>query len=403
MTIRFEMVAKLNLVKDSENFHCYEEQEFVSGWQSRTVRLNAIAGDNRFLLQARGGKWKDNDGGTLYLFDTDGKAFQIPFTDRKLSENIEKTANWRKRVIDLDYRDRRMTLRSMVEGESYDPAIAKKYGLSKESEEIELDELLKQSNNKRHEYLSDWDFVSDLYKLLQSDKIKDKKFFIQGEVEFQYSENKKTWYKTYVPHKIYLAHPEEDYRSKANVVLLFDSNALDEGGEDDFGKAFVNGYVTQYDNQTKSNKFVPYPIVILKPESDDAKENKYYQIRKNRFEIEEDDQVEVYQMGVVVDLIDGAQRKGLSVEELPEEVQEAILMGDISERDALSQYGGQTYGDRITESRFAGLMRGYATGKQETEYRSEDFLNKPKKANKQEGVELEEDDEDFGNLFDDVD
>lgn len=400
--INFSMIARLSLVKDSDKLKGYEVQDYDSGWQNTTVRFNAIAGDNRFLMQVRGGKWKD-DSGDLYLIDTDGEKFQIPFSERKESASIEKTAQWRRRILDLDYGRRRNVLRSMVEGDDYDEKIATKYGLKQDDEDLE--EKLEKSVQKRHEYLADYDFARDLYALLKSEKMKDKKFRIIGEVEFQYSDRTKRWYKTYVPHKIYLVDSDNEYSSKANVILLFDQNSLDDSGEDDINKAIINGYVTQYDNQEKVNKFVPYQVVLLKPEMKDEKELKFYEVRKKRFMVDEDDTAEVRQLGIVVDLIDGAQRRQLSLEELPEEVQEAVLMGDISERDALAQYGGIGYGDRISENRFAGLMRGYAAGSQETEYKSEDFLDKPKNASKKadDDIDVSEDDTDFGSLFDDID
>lgn len=400
--INFSMIARLSLVKDSDKLKGYEVQDYDSGWQNTTVRFNAIAGDNRFLMQVRGGKWKD-DSGDLYLIDTDGEKFQIPFSERKESDNIERTAQWRRRILDLDYGRRRNVLRSMLNGDDYDEAVATKYGLKQDDENLEG--KLEKSVQKRHEYLSDYDFARDLYALLKSEKTKDKKFRIIGEVEFQYSDKTKRWYKTYVPHKIYLVDSDNEYSSKANVILLFDQNSLDDSGEDDINKAIINGYVTQYDNQEKVNKFVPYQVVLLKPEMKDEKELKFYEVRKKRFMVDEDDTAEVRQLGIVVDLIDGAQRRQLSLEELPEEVQEAVLMGDISERDALAQYGGIGYGDRITENRFAGLMRGYAAGSQETEYKSEDFLNKPKNASKKadDDIDVSEDDTDFGSLFDDID
>ena len=104
--ISFDMVAKLTIGKETEKFKPYETTEYKSGWTNRTLRFNAISGDNRFMLTAKGGCYSDGSG-DLYLFSKDsvdesgnkvkGKMFTISFKDRfnedKITFYVKVTGN----------------------------------------------------------------------------------------------------------------------------------------------------------------------------------------------------------------------------------------------------------------------------------------------------------------------
>ena len=79
MAISFEMIGKLTLPKETETFKNYEEKEYASGWVNKTLNMNLISGDNRFMLRARGGYFKNGEG-QVYLFskDTFDDKFDIP-------------------------------------------------------------------------------------------------------------------------------------------------------------------------------------------------------------------------------------------------------------------------------------------------------------------------------------
>lgn len=399
MSARFEMVCRVNKVKDGAKIRGWEVADYQSGWTNHTLHFNAIAGDNRFLLRMRGGKWK-NGSGDIYLIDKNGDDFKIPFEERLQKKYLNQTAEWRKRVVDLEQTGKRSHMKYLLDHDD-DEAIEQEFG-DRESLQKMYDESLK----KRHEFLSDYDFVDFFHKVIEKEEYKNSVWLIRGEIEFTYSANKGRFYKTYVPQRIYLANSDAEFKSEAQVTLLFDKDSLDDSGEDDIGKSVINGFVSFYDNQSKGRMFAPYQLMLYAPtDSTDSKQGKAYKIRKNRFIVDENDDTEVYELGVTVKLIDGAQRTSLKVEDLPEDVQEAILIGDISERDALAQYGNVAYGDRITENRFAGLMRGYANGRKETLYKSDEVRTGKPTTEAEDEVVVEdatEDEEDYGSLFDDI-
>ena len=70
----------------------------------------------------------------------------------------------------------------------------------------------------------------------------------------------------------------------------------------------------------------------------------------------------VKELGVVVTLLDGAQKTAISLEDLDEDTQDNILLGLTTLEDVVRELGGSVYGERITENRFSKLGRGYAKG-----------------------------------------
>lgn len=397
--VRFEIVGKLAGIKASDKFHPFEKKTYESGWENTTLLYNVISGNNRFMMQVRGGHFSDGHG-DVYVFskaykDDDGnevksEAFTIPYKDRFTSPDLERVAEWKKYVFDLEEPGRRYALKNLIEkikdgSEVTDDELKEVNVTSKEK----LEEAYEKSLKKRKEFICQDDYATYINKVIESDKYKDRMFTVRGNYEMQYSEAKDSWYGSFVPNKIYLAAKDAEAKSVGQATLFYSEGAIKESDD----MAYINTYIIQYDNNFKTNLFAPYPIVIKKGTDENAE--KAYEIRKKRFEVEDDS---VYELGVTVQFIDGAETTTLKVEDLPEEVQDAILIGDISERDALQEYGGVAYGERITQTRFSGLMRGYAKGRQETAYKSDDLMNTSLKEDKDSDVFDDDDD-----LFSDLD
>lgn len=376
--INFEMTGKLMLVKDTDKFKAYEEREFNSGWINRTLNVNCISGDNRFGLRVQGGKFKDehND---IYVFsksgvDDNGKTvkgegFTIPFKERLTHKRLPEVANWKLMVIDLEEPNLRWKLENAVEKskEGYEFSEDELAELGVKSAD-ELAATLEKSKKKRKEYISEWDYAELIYKALKSDKYKDRLFNIRGTLEMEYSEKTGKWYSHYVPTRIYLAAKDAEPVATASPELFYGSDALDGESVEETGKYFVNAYVQMYDSSKKVNVFAPYSIVI------DANDNER-KVKKIVDMFTVDDEDEVKQLGVTVDLLDGAQRNEIKLEDLDEELQEDIECGLVDLEDVIREMGGQVYGERITENRFKKLSRGYSGGCQETAYTVDNLHN----------------------------
>jgi hypothetical protein len=80
---------------------------------------------------------------------------------------------------------------------------------------------------------------------------------------------------------------------------------------------------------------------------------------------------------------------------LSDEQRESIEDGMCTFEDIKAELGGTAFGDRVTEIRLTGLMKGYSSGVQDTMYSIEDLKKKPiKDAQKSEDVDIFKDDDD---------
>ena len=376
MAISFEMIGKLSFPKDSEKFKHYEENEYASGWVNKTLRMNLTSGDNRFTLQSKAGFFKDGHG-DIYVFSKDGfdangnkvkgSMFTIPYKERLTHPRLSEVVEYRKWVVDLEAPKFRWELQSALnkvkEGAELTEEEVAKFGAS---DVKGLESALAQSQKKRKEFIAEADFVDFMKKVIDSGKYADKKFKISGNYDMQYSDDKNRWYCNYVPQRVYLAEDGAAETATATVTLYYDSEGLVDAKEEK-GKYYVNGYTQVYDNNRKANVFAPYTIAI------DANDNeKKVQKLVDIFTVEDG----VKELGVVVDLLNGSQRKSIELEDLDEETQENILFGLTTLEDVQRELGGSVYGERVSENRFSKLGRGFARGCEDTAYSSEDLVMK---------------------------
>ena len=146
---------------------------------------------------------------------------------------------------------------------------------------------LEKSNKKRHEFISEWDYIDFIKKVIDSEKYKDKLFFIRGNGKYQYSDNQQKVYESYIPTRIYLAADDAEPSSTATINIIFNSESLDEMSVEEKGKYYVNGHMMEYDQNRKANIPVPVTIVIPVPE-DDEKGKKKAEAFKHKFMVDDD-------------------------------------------------------------------------------------------------------------------
>lgn len=376
MTNNFEMVGKLSIGRESEKFKPYKEDVFEgkSKMKVRTLNFQVIAANSRHFLQS---KELCFDDGKIFTFSkgtmdadgnyTKGKSLIIPFKDRLKSENVAKVAEFKKLIVDLEVKGRRVKLNELINKYKNGDDITEK-----ELKEVcitdpkDLEFTLEKSNELRHEFISRWDFTEFLYKMIKSDEYKDKKFFIKGEYVPQWSDKDGRFYVNYVPTKIYLANDDAKEMSRMTLDFFYNRESLNDDSLAETGKYYVNGYIFAYDKVRKTDIPCPYTISLLSfDENASEKEQKIAGIRVKRFEVDEDDDT-VYQLGIVVDLINGSELKEISEEDLTEEQQDALLCGDITMEEIIAETGGKVYGDKIIENRFAKLKEGYSKGREAT-------------------------------------
>lgn len=398
--MNFEMTGKLTIGKETEKFKPYADTKYESGWVRRQLMFNVVCGDSRHMLTITGGSWADGHG-DIYTFGKNtvdenckkikGEQLTIPFKDRLTSPKLAEVSDFRKMVVDLEVRGRRYKLENAAdkvkEGTDLTADELKELGINSQDE---VKDALEKSNKKHHEFISEWDFAEFMKKVLDSDKYKDKNFYIRGSVNYELNEDTGRIYESYVPSRIYLADDDAEPYSTATLNILFDANSLDEMSVEEKGRYYVNGYTMEYNRNRKTNIPVPITITIpVAPEGASEKEKGKVEVMRSKFVVE-DDSVKEY--GIVVNMVNGAQKVEITEDMLTEDQKKDLEYGLITMDDIREDLGGSVYGDRIREYQFVKPGKGFTKGRQDTCYTADDLVIKP--------LEVDEETE---NLFDDDD
>ena len=153
--INFEIIATLKAVKDSDNFSAFEVKDFDSGWQNTRYKFNAISGNNRFMLEIAGGKWRDEKKNQILTFsraETGKKPekMTVKWEDRKNQEIIDKVAGYRIYTCNLLTFDERKALEDEGKAE--------------------------EAKKKNHQFLEKTEFAALVQKVVNSEKYVGVKF-----------------------------------------------------------------------------------------------------------------------------------------------------------------------------------------------------------------------------------
>lgn len=381
--MNFEMTGKLSISKDTEKFHPYTEKTYPSGWVRKQLLFNVTCGDNRHMLTVTAGAFADGHG-DIYSFTkggvdengnkVKGESIQIPFKERLTSPKLAEIAEFKKFIIDLEQPGRRYKLQNMAdklhEGKELTDEELKSVGLESKDD---VTTALEKSNKKRHEFISEWDYIDFIKKVIDSEKYKDKLFFIRGNGEYQYSDSQQKVYESYIPTRIYLAADDAEPSSTATINIIFNSESLDEMSVEEKGKYYVNGHMMEYDQNRKANIPVPVTIVIPVPE-DDEKGKKKAEAFKHKFMVDDDTYKEY---GAIVNMFNGAQKTEITEDMLTDEQRKDLDLGIITMDDIRAEIGGNVYGDRIREYQLVKPARGFTKGRQDTVWTDDDMIIKP--------------------------
>ena len=378
------MLGKITMSKATEKFNPYTETKYESGWVKRRIMFNAICGDNRHMLSVDGGSFADGHG-DVYTFtngsvDADGnkvkgESLKIPFKDRLTSPKLAEVAEFKKFVFDLEKPNRRYKLEKAAEkikeGTSLTDEELRELGVESEAD---VKGELEKSNKKKHEFISEWDFVEFIKKVIDSGKYNDTKFFIRGNANYSYSDKNQKVYENYVPQRIYLADDDTEEYSTATIKVIYGADAVDEMSAEEKGKYYVSGYMMEYDNNRKAN--IPVPVVVtipVAPTDASDKDKKKVEAIKRKFMVEDDTFKE---LGVEVNMLNGAQKVEITEDMLTDEQKEDLECGLITLDDIRADLGGSVYGDRVQEYQFAKIARGFTKGRNDTVYTAEDMVIK---------------------------
>lgn len=385
----FEFYGEIKPIKETDKFKPISKVEYKSGWCNVTTNFNVVSGFNRVMCQAKGGMWSDTKKNSVKTFSksttdengkvTKGEPITIAWDKRNDPSEVDKVAGFRRYIVDLGNKKMRYALQHIVESGT----IAEEQKTETGCDTIEAaKEALEKSNNKRKIFIAESDFAEYCAKLVQSDKIVGSKFKITGDYEVQYSADKQKFYTNYHVRRIELMGNDVEEKLTLKTEFYFSADAWDDSSYAENEKVLVNGFVKYYDSSVKDYGFKPMTIVVTGTE-------KKVNALKKKFACEDS---AIKCINLDLDVVDGAERKEIRLEDLNPEVQEDIDMGILDFETVKREMGGGIAGPRVSELRFAGL--GSTKGAQETVYIEEDMHPAV--------VKVKEDDEDV-DLFSDDD
>ena len=368
MANNISFVGKIRKIKDG-----YSEQEFSGGLIKRKLKFNAICGNSMQWLEVSTFVWKDEKKNKVYtLKSVEGAKDEkmiVEWANRLNPDVVESVPGYKRFVVDTD-------------------TFAKR----KELEDAGLDEELAKSKKKRKEFIHESDFIDYLIKVMDNELSKDMIFRINGTAEYSYGSSKDMYYRSFVPQKIVRVPDDTPQNCAGSMKLYFAEGAVDETFTDRTGDYVIKSFVSYYDQNAKMNAFAPVEVKI-------NQNHKMANGFKKRFSRAEGE--EVKELGVVVDFINGAQQVEITMDMLTDGQREAIEDGMLTFEELKAELGGKTNGDRVTEIRLEGLMKGYSSGVQDTMYNISDLNQKPIKQDfKAKAVEVSEEPV---NIFDEDD
>ena len=344
MSNNISFVGKIRKIKDG-----YSEQEFSGGLVKRKLQFMAVCGNSTQWLEVSALVWKDEKKNKVYtLKSVEGAKDEkqtVEWTNRLNPDVVASVPGYKRFVVDTD-------------------TFAKR----KELEEAGLDEELGKSKKKRKEFIHESDFIDYLIKVLDNEKSKDMIFKINGTAEYSYGSKKDMYYRSFVPQKIFRVTDDTEQTCSGTMKLYFAEGAVDDTCVDETGDIVINAFVDYYDQNAKMNAFAPISVKI-------AADHKMANGFKKRFSKAEGE--EIKELGVGVNFINGAQTVDITEDMLSDEQKEAIEDGMCTFEDIKAELGGTAYGERVTEIRLTGLMKGYSSGVQDTMYSIEDLCKKP--------------------------
>ena len=334
----FKIVGRLQLGKETEKFKPYKVTKSAKGWLGHKLVFgikNITGFHNVELFEG----YMENGSSLVYCikkkenYSDETQKLQIKWNDRNNKEIIESVSEYNKLTVKL--------------------------------------------GEEETKYIAGYDFLQHIYKILQDEKYKDELFIVSGDVEYQTYEGKV--YRKLHPRHIELTSKDTPETSLLNLELYYTQDAVDTEMFNINKKYLVNTYVSQYNPQTKKDEYFVEKTVIDVSKAQNEKQEKGFDLIKNRFVIDED---KVHKLGVKAILINGREKKQITMDDLTEEERDLIEYGITTLEELSAEYGNSINGDSISEIKVVGFGYGYNKGSQEVQVTPQELL----------GIQEEDDD-----------
>ena len=330
MSNQFVMIGRLSIAPDRENRKAFSDKLLDSGCNIRQLNLNMKCNKDNFNLQIKSfmnnvkrtsdGTLNVNDSTIYTILDNDGKYESTNFKYKDKDKYEDRIANFRKLVF--------------------------------------VDE-----NEERVECSNEFDYSMAIHSILKSDAYKDKKFKVQGNIEYSSYTNPKTKeekiYTNYNVQRIYIINDEAEEKALSNIEFYITEDCLDDSRLEEENLLVVNGYIPEYNSKKKAD--IGFYQSFEYPLGDDNEKAKKMAKLINKMLLDNFDDNELCKMGYRVNLINRREEVPFNEDMLSDEEKELLEFGLI-DLDTLKQQYGAGMGATQRRMEISSIGRGYSKG-----------------------------------------
>lgn len=328
--LNFVMIGKLSIAPDRENRKAFSDKLLDSGCNIRQLNLNMKCDKDNFNLQIKSfmnnvkrtsdGTLNVNDSTIYTILDNDGKFESTNFKYKDREKYEDRIANFRKLVF--------------------------------------VDE-----NEERVECSNEFDYSMAVHSILKSDAYKDKKFKVQGNIEYSSYTNPKTHeekiYTNYNVQRIYVINDEAEEKALANVEFYITEDCLDDSRLEEENLLVINGYIPEYNSKKKAD--IGFYQSFEYPLGEDSEKAKKMAKLINKMLLDNFDDNELCKMGYRVRLINRREEVPFNEDMLSDEEKELVKYGLMDIEDLKLQYG-VGMGSMQRRMEISSIGRGYSKG-----------------------------------------
>lgn len=328
--LNFVMIGKLSIAPDRENRKAFSDKLLDSGCNIRQLNLNMKCDKDSFNLQIKSfmnnvkrtsdGTLNVNDSTIYTILDNDGKYESTNFKYKDKDKYEDRIANFRKLVF--------------------------------------VDE-----NEERVECSNEFDYSMAVHSILKSDAYKDKKFKVQGNIEYSSYTNPKTHeekiYTNYNVQRIYVINDEAEEKALANVEFYITEDCLDDSRLEEENLLVINGYIPEYNSKKKAD--IGFYQSFEYPLSEDSEKAKKMAKLIDKMLLDNFDDNELCKMGYRVRLINRREEVPFNEDMLSDEEKELVKYGLMDIEDLKQQYGAGM-GSMQRRMEISSIGRGYSKG-----------------------------------------
>jgi hypothetical protein len=330
MSTNFVMIGKLSIAPDRENRKAFSDKLLDSGCNIRQLNLNMKCDKDNFNLQIKSfmnnvkrtsdGTLNVNDSTIYTILDNDGKFESTNFKYKDREKYEDRIANFRKLVF--------------------------------------VDE-----NEERVECSNEFDYSMAVHSILKSDAYKDKKFKVQGNIEYSSYTNPKTHeekiYTNYNVQRIYVINDEAEEKALANVEFYITEDCLDDSRLEEENLLVINGYIPEYNSKKKAD--IGFYQSFEYPLGEDSEKAKKMAKLIDKMLLDNFDDNELCKMGYRVRLINRREEVPFNEDMLSDEEKELVKYGLMDIEDLKQQYG-VGMGSMQRRMEISSIGRGYSKG-----------------------------------------